>query len=120
MDNYICNGRFSGNILIVGRTSCGKTTFIQKLAINNYFGDLRKVEWISHIKVDKTREAQIQFCFKCLIDFRYPQNLVEFEDLIDEFKVRSEASESTRVHNGNEFSDSFYGENKELMMFSVI
>ena len=24
------------------RTECGKTTFMQKLALNNFFGDLKK------------------------------------------------------------------------------
>ena len=44
MENYVCNGKFSGNILIVGRTECGKTTFMQKLALNNFFGKLKKTE----------------------------------------------------------------------------
>ena len=37
MDKDIYSGQFSGNIFIVGRTFCGKTTFIQKLAINDLF-----------------------------------------------------------------------------------
>ena len=28
---------FSGNILIVGKTACGKTYFTQKLALNKFF-----------------------------------------------------------------------------------
>ena len=35
---YLYNGRFEGNILIVGRTGCGKTTFIQKRGQNKMFG----------------------------------------------------------------------------------
>ena len=42
MENYVYNGKFSGNIFIVGRTECGKTTFMQKLALNNFFGKLKK------------------------------------------------------------------------------
>ena len=42
MESYIYNGKFSGNILIVGRSECGKTTFVQKLALNNFFGNLKK------------------------------------------------------------------------------
>ena len=34
MDNEIYDGKFVGNILIVGRTACGKTFFTQKLAVN--------------------------------------------------------------------------------------
>ena len=40
MENkYSFDGKFEENILIVGRTGCGKTTFIQKLASNNMFGN---------------------------------------------------------------------------------
>ena len=39
---YTCDGTFEGNILVVGQTGCGKTTFIQKLAKNNLFCELRK------------------------------------------------------------------------------
>ena len=35
---YTYNGQFNGNILVVGRTGCGKTTFIQKLCRNKLFG----------------------------------------------------------------------------------
>ena len=37
MANYSCNRKFAGNVLIVGRTECRKTTFIQNLGINNFF-----------------------------------------------------------------------------------
>ena len=30
---YIFNGKFRGNILVLGRTECGKTSFVQKLAL---------------------------------------------------------------------------------------
>ena len=36
---YSFDGRFEGNILIVGRTGCGKTTFIQNLGKNKMFGN---------------------------------------------------------------------------------
>ena len=35
---YSYDGKFEGNILIVGRTGCGKTTFFQNLA-KNIFSD---------------------------------------------------------------------------------
>ena len=41
--NYIYNAKFEGNILIVGRTGCGKTTFVQNLDKNKKcLGKLRK------------------------------------------------------------------------------
>ena len=55
----IYNGEFYGNILVVGRTGCGKTTFLEKLGLNNSFGSIIKTEWISGIEIDKQREAKI-------------------------------------------------------------
>ena len=46
MQNYTYDGRFRGNILIAGQTECGKTTFMQRLALNNFFGKLKKAEWV--------------------------------------------------------------------------
>ena len=40
----VYDGKFNGNILLVGRTGCGKTTFLEKLAINKFFGDIVKTE----------------------------------------------------------------------------
>ena len=76
MRNYVYNGRFYGNVHIAGRTGCRKTYFIQKVAVNNFFGNLVKAEWVSYIKLDKTREAEIRSCFSCDIDFHYPSNKV--------------------------------------------
>ena len=54
--DYSFNGKFEGNVLIVGRTECGKTTFIQKLGKNNLFGnDLFEVFWVSKIVLSKDR-----------------------------------------------------------------
>ena len=47
------DGQFRGNILVVGRTSYGKTTFLEKLGLNNFLGNIIKTEWISGIDIDK-------------------------------------------------------------------
>ena len=49
----IYNGQFYGNILVVEITGCGKTTFLEKLGLNNFFGNIIKIEWISGIEIDK-------------------------------------------------------------------
>ena len=82
-------------MLIVGRTSCGKTTFIQKLATKDFFGELKKAEQIYSIKLSKIREAQIQSCLKCEVEFHHPRNILELEKVMDEFEVRSKVSETT-------------------------
>ena len=57
---YVYDGCFNGNILVVGRTGCGKTTFIQRLGANNLFGDIIDVFGISEIILSSEREDQIR------------------------------------------------------------
>ena len=45
--NYTYDAKFEGNILVVGRTECGKTTFIQNMGKNQMFQELKEVTWIS-------------------------------------------------------------------------
>ena len=79
--------------MVVGRTGCGKTAFVQKLAINKFFGELNKAEWVLFIKPEKQREPEIQFCFECDLDFYYPRNKEQFEELLEFFKTKSNSSE---------------------------
>ena len=57
--NNICDGQFLGNVLIAGKIGCGKTYFMQKLAINNFFYDIVKTKWVLSIQLTPTREAEI-------------------------------------------------------------
>ena len=38
----IYDSQFRGNVLVVGKTGCGKTTFLEKLGINNFLETLLK------------------------------------------------------------------------------
>ena len=109
----VYNGRFSGNILVVGRTACRKTGFVQRLAVNNFFGELIKAEWVSAIKWDKQREAELQSSFDCQLDFCYPKNKEQFDNLLDYFKTKSNSLDPDDTHSDKDFSvDSInYGEN---------
>ena len=89
MESNVYNGKFNGNILIVGRTECGKTYFTEKVAINNFFGDFKKAEWVSYIILTREKQAEIESYFQCEVEFHYPQNQVALSDLIEEFKNRS-------------------------------
>ena len=42
MESNVYNGKFNWNVLIVGRTECGKTSFTQKLAVNTFLANLKK------------------------------------------------------------------------------
>ena len=89
MQYYFHDGTFSGNILIVGRISCGKTYFTQKLAVNRFFGKLKKVEWVLYIELTSEREAEIESCFSCNVEFHYPKGIEQFEDQLEDFKACS-------------------------------
>ena len=97
MDNEIYDGNFVGNILIVGRTGCGKTFFTQKLAVNNFFGKLKKTEWVSYIKLTKERKAETESCFACPVKFHYPQDKKDLKDLLDELKKISRSDQIKRT-----------------------
>ena len=58
--NYIYDRKFEGNILLVGRTNFGKTTFVQYLAKNKMFGSLKQVILVSKTLLSKEREDQIR------------------------------------------------------------
>ena len=112
MSNYVYNGRFYRNVLIAGRTGCGKMHFMQKLAVNNFFDKVNKVESISYMKFAKSREAEIQTCFDHTVEFHYPKNKEYFENLSQEFRLRSQSDKSlTKDTNSTDFINSVYGEN---------
>ena len=97
----IYNGQFYGNILVVGRTGCGKTTFLEKLGLNNFFGNIIKTEWISGIEIDKQREAEIQSYFSNETEVHVAKGQDELDSLIETFKLRSrkESNDNDNVNN---------------------
>ena len=107
----IYNGQFSGNILVVGRTGCGKTTFLEKLGLSNFFGKLVKTEWICGIDNDEKREVEIQSSFRNETKFHIAKEPEELDSLIETFKLRSKAE-------GNEKDTknvkNLFGENKKM------
>ena len=90
---YIYDGKFKGNILVLGRTECGKTSFVQKLALYDFFGKLKNAKWVSGIQLNEGREAEIESNFSCDISFFYPSDINELADLIEEFKLEVETEE---------------------------
>ena len=57
IQSYVYDGKFQENVLVVGRTCCGKTYFVQKLAVNIFFGKLAKAEWVSYISLSKKKRS---------------------------------------------------------------
>ena len=109
----IYSGQFSGNMLVVGRTNCGKTTFIEKLGLNNFSGDIIKTEWVSGKNIDKKREGEIQSYFKNETEVHVAEDEDELKSLIETFKQRSEESDDTQIEI-NDNVNNLFGENKKL------
>ena len=105
----IYDGQFRSNILVVGRTGCGRTTFLEKLGLNNFFGNIIKTEWISGIDIDKKREAKIQSYFSNETEVHIAKEPDELDSLIETFKLRSHEE----IIDKNTVNNSF-GENKKL------
>ena len=84
----IYKGQFGGNILVVGKTGCGKTTFLEKLGINNFFENLVETEWISGIDIEK-REAKLQSCFSNETEIHIAKEPNELDFLIETLKPRT-------------------------------
>ena len=55
--NYCYNAKFEGNILIVSRTGCGKTTFVQNLGKKKMFGKIKELIWVLKIPLSKARKT---------------------------------------------------------------
>ena len=84
---YSYNGRFDGNILVVGRTGCGKTTFVRNLQKKKPFGDIKEVFWITKIVLSAEREDSIRDCFKDQsFNLNYPDNIEDFDYLLETCK----------------------------------
>ena len=81
--------QFYGHILLVGCTGCGKTTFLEKIGLNDFFGNIIKTEWISGITIDKQREAEIQSYFSNKTEVHVAKEQDELDSLIETFKLGS-------------------------------
>ena len=85
--NYAYDAKFKENILVVGRTGCGKTTFVQNLQKNHIFGKLKEVIWVWKISFSRDREFNVWDCFvNENFSFQYPNNIEKIDDLLEHFQ----------------------------------
>ena len=106
--NFYLQWAINGNILVVGRTGCDKTTFLEEIGLNNFFGDIIKAEQVSGIDIDKKREAKIQSHFSNETEVHVAKEQDKLDSLIETFKLRSQ-DDITDTNNVNCF-----GENKKM------
>ena len=117
--NYIFDGQFRGNVLVLGRTECGKTSFVQRLALYDFFGTLKNAKWVSGIKLRASREAEIESNFSCDVTFYYPNDVNDLVDLLEEFKLEVETDKTTNENqNATVFGEKI--ERDRLIVFDDI
>ena len=73
----------------MGKAGCGKTTFLQKLGLYNFFGEIVKIEWVSGIEIDEKREAEIQSCFDYEVEIHIAKEPDKLASLLETFKLRT-------------------------------
>ena len=102
MEEYSYDGQFVGNIIVVDRIGCGKTTFIEKIGKNKLFGSqIKHVFWISKIVLSPEREEIIRESFVDQeVDFSYLYDIEDFNYLIQNFTQKK-----------SDYSDGEMGEN---------
>ena len=83
-NNFMYDGTFNGNMLVVGQTCGGNTSFIQRVGKNKMFGSIDSVDWIPKIELSVAREHQIResFCYAS-VEFHYSNDLAEFETILE-------------------------------------
>ena len=60
------------------------------VALNNFLGNIVKTECVNGIYISKAREAEIQSCFDTPVDFYHAPGQDTLEDLIENFKNKTE------------------------------
>ena len=116
--NFRYDATFTDNILVLGQTGCGKTSFVQSLGKNKIFGsNLLSVDWNSKINLTKNREDEIRQCFTYTnIDFHYPNDVEELNLLIETFQKETydedEKADSDSKIDGDDCN--IFGENKKF------
>ena len=114
--NFQYEATFTDNILVLGQTGCGKTSFVQSLGKNKIFGsNLLSVDWISKTNLTKNREDEIRQCFNCTnVDFHYPNNIEELNLLIETFQKETYDENKKADSKIDRDGCNIFGENKKF------
>ena len=102
----IYDRQFRGNILVVGKTDCGKICFLQKLGLHNFFGNIVKIEWVSGTEISKTRESEMQSCFSNDVELHPAPDTHSLKSFIETFKLKTQDLAEDDVN----INDYVYGE----------
>ena len=68
---------------------------MEKLGLNIFFRDIKKVNGPSKIVLSQKRDAEIEASFECKVEFYHPQTMDSIEDFKPLFSNDSSSNEET-------------------------
>ena len=68
---------------------------MEKLGLNIFFRDIKKVNGPSKIVLSQKRDAEIEASFECKVEFYHPQTMDKLDDSIEDFKPLSSNDSSS-------------------------
>ena len=106
-ENFQYDATFSDNIVVLGQTGCGKTSFVQSLVKNKIFGsDLLTVDWVSKINLLNNKEDEIRQCFSYTeVEFHYPNDAEDLNLIIETFQKETYDEDKKTNDNCNIFGE---------------
>ena len=122
--NFQYEATLTNNILVLGQTGCGKTSFVQSLGKNKIFGsNLLSVDWVSKINLIKNGEGEIRQCFTYTnVDFHHPNDVEELNLLTETFQEETydeeEKADCDSIIDGD--GCNIFGSNKKFGELIVI
>ena len=68
-------------------------------------GKIKDVSWVTKIVLSREREHNIRSCFDVLVEFFYPQNVSEFNVIIENFQRKKQKKGNDDVLGENNIFD---------------
>ena len=79
---------------------------------------MKKIEWVSYIKLTSKREAEIESCSLCNVEFHYPKEIEQFEGQLEDFKSCSntaKVNDNIYLSGEEDFVNSGFGEKQNVI-----
>ena len=109
------DAKFSGNMMLVGSTRTGKTSYLQEILLNGLIpNSVKKLYWISGIYLSENRKEELKSNFPHLrTKFTHVPDSESFDKVLDNLKHLSENEEESE-------SDSDSDETKKKLRLKMI
>ena len=111
--------KIDGKNLLVGTIGCEKSSFVQKIGLNNLFGNLKKAEWVLHIELSVSCKVEIQSCFEMQLNFYYLSSVDDLDEPLLYFKKSSTEDNDSSTSSNND-NKNIFGEKEKMDRFIVM